>query len=201
MENIMRPAHMKKTDVLEAIRTMLLWIGEDPDREGLAGTPERVIRSWEKIYGGYLPDSTANMSTSFSTENYNQMIVLGPVEFWSTCEHHMMPFYGSVHVGYLPGVEGRVLGISKLARVVELYARRLQIQERMTQQIAEAIEKGANARGVGVVVRGKHLCMVARGIEKQKSWMTTSALVGSFLDEQKTKEEFLSLIKGQWGDQ
>lgn len=123
------------------------------------------------------------------------MILLGPIEFWSTCEHHIIPFYGTVHVGYVQSDSGKVIGVSKLARVVEVYARRLQIQERMTDQIADAVESGAAAKGVGVIVRGKHLCMVARGVEKQRALMTTSAMRGCFMDEGMTRDEFLRLTQ------
>jgi GTP cyclohydrolase I len=180
----------------EAVRTILRYIGEDPDREGLQDTPDRVIRSWGKLYGGYKQDPENVLKAAFSDEGYDQMILLGPVEFWSTCEHHMIPFYGSVHVGYIPGDTKKVVGVSKLARVIEVYARRLQIQERMTQQIADAVEKFTGAKGVGVVVRGKHLCMVARGVEKQQSVMITSALRGAMIEQSSTRQEFMALTSG-----
>lgn len=188
---------MKPTreQALEAVRTMLLYLGEDPTREGLLDTPSRVVRSWDTLYGGYQQKPEEVMKTSFTQDNYNQMILLGPIEYWSTCEHHILPFYGTVYVGYIPGDDGKVVGVSKLARVVEIYARRLQIQERMTQQIADAVMKCASAKGVGVVVRGKHLCMVARGVQKQRSIMTTSAMSGAFMDESSTRDEFLRLTE------
>jgi len=175
-----------------AVKTILKFIGEDPGREGLRDTPDRVIRSWQKLYGGYREDPEKVLKANFSDEGYDQMIMLGPVEFWSTCEHHMIPFYGTVHVGYIPGDSRKVVGVSKLARVIEVYARRLQIQERMTKQIADAVEKFSGASGVGVVVRGKHLCMVARGVEKQQSIMTTSALRGELLNDGTARAEFLA---------
>lgn len=180
---------------LAAVRTILEYIGEDPDREGLKETPARVVKSWSKLFGGYDQKPIDVMKARFSKDGYDQMIILGPVEYWSTCEHHMIPFYGTVQIGYIPGDDGKVVGVSKLARVVEIFARRLQIQERMTEQIANAIEKETGAKGVGVIVRGKHLCMVARGVEKQQSIMTTSALHGVLLDNQATRDEFIQLTK------
>lgn len=179
---------------LKAVETILCYIGEDPTREGLRGTPGRVLRSWGKLYGGYKQDPVKILKADFSSEGYDQLILLEPIEYWSTCEHHMLPFFGTVAVGYIPGSEGRVVGISKLARLVEVYARRLQIQERMTKQIAEAVETVIKPLGVAVVVRGKHLCMVARGVEKQQSQMTTSAMRGVFREKQSTRDEFLRLV-------
>lgn len=184
-----------REDALEAVRTMLRYIGEDINREGLRDTPERVVRSWDKLYGGYQQRPEDLLKTAFTERSYSQMILLGPIEYWSTCEHHIIPFYGTVYVGYIPNANGRVVGVSKLARAVEVFARRLQIQERMTEEIADAVEKNTGARGVGVIVRGKHLCMVARGVEKQRSVMTTSALRGCFMDEGPTRDEFLRLTE------
>lgn len=181
--------------VSNALREILRYIGEDPDREGLKGTPGRIIRSWSKLYGGYNQIPSEIMKADFSADGYDQMVVLKGIEFWSTCEHHMLPFFGEVSVGYLPGKDGRVVGISKLARAVEIFARRLQIQERMTGEIADAVQECTGAQGTGVIVKAQHLCMVARGIEKQRSWMVTSALRGSFKTDPKTREEFLSLVK------
>ena len=178
---------------LRAVQTILRHIGEDPEREGLERTPERVLKSWEKLYGGYTQDPTKILAADFSSEGYDQMVVLEPIEFWSTCEHHMLPFFGTVAIGYIPGKSGRVVGISKLARLVEVYARRLQIQERMTKQIAEALEEAIDPAGVAVIVHGKHLCMVARGVEKQRSAMTTSAMYGVFRQNQSVRDEFLRL--------
>lgn len=180
---------------LGAVKTIIQYIGEDPDREGLQRTPERVVRSWEKLYGGYHVDPANVMKADFSADGYEQMILLRGIEFWSTCEHHLLPFYGRVSVGYLPGESRRVVGISKLARAVEVFARRLQIQERMTQQIASAVQEVVGAAGVGVIVRAQHLCMVARGVEKQQSEMVTSALLGVFRESAVVRDEFLSLTK------
>lgn len=182
-----------RDEAIGAVRTIIEYLGEDPDREGLAGTPDRVVRSWDRLYGGYQIDPSEVMRTDFSADGYGQMVLLRGVEFWSSCEHHMLPFYGCVSVGYLPGDSGRILGISKLARAVEVFARRLQIQERMTQQIADAVQDAVGARGVGVIVRAKHLCMVARGVEKQQSEMVTSALLGAFREFPAVRDEFLRL--------
>jgi GTP cyclohydrolase I len=187
----------KEERVIEAIKTILRYIGEDPNREGLRDTPERVVRSWDKLFGGYKQAPDDVLKTDFSSDGYDQMIVLEPIEFWSTCEHHMLPFSGTVAVGYIPGASGKVVGISKLARLVEVYSRRLQIQERFTKQIADALAKTINPLGVAVVVRAKHMCMVARGVEKQQSWMSTSAMRGAFRDNQSARDEFLSLARSK----
>lgn len=183
-------------DALEAVRTIIRFIGDDPQREGLKETPERVLRSFQQMYAGYKQDAGEILRKSFGeVGRYDQMIVLGPVEFWSTCEHHMLPFFGTATVGYLPGENKRVVGISKLARIVDVFARRLQIQERMTSEIAEAIKKEVSPSGVGVVLRARHLCMVARGVSKQRSLMTTAAMIGTFRDSHQIRSEFMGHIK------
>lgn len=185
-----------RDEALSAVKTILKYIGEDPDREGLMRTPERVVRSWDKLYGGYKQKLEDVVKADFDAEGYDQIVMLDDIEFWSTCEHHVLPFYGKVSVGYLPDKKTkRVIGVSKMARIVEMYARRLQIQERMTQQIANALKESINAEGVGVVVRARHLCMVARGVQKQQSWMVTSEMLGSFRNEIATRQEFIQLIE------
>lgn len=180
-------------DAKNAVRTILQFLGEDADREGLQETPNRVIRSWERLYGGYIRTPAEILKTQFSEiEQYDQMVTLRDIEFYSMCEHHMLPFFGKVHIAYIP--RESVVGISKLARLVEVFARRLQIQERLTQQIADAIDSCLSPQGVGVVIEAQHFCMVARGVEKQNSKMVTSALKGIFL-ENPTKSEFLTLCK------
>lgn len=177
-----------------ALRTVLQYIGEDPDREGLLETPDRIVRSWSKLYGGYAEDPAALLKKAFTeVQGYDQLIVLRDIEFYSTCEHHALPFFGKAHIGYIP--RDRVVGISKLARLVEVYARRLQIQERLTQQIADALDQHLKPRGVGVIVEAQHFCMVARGVEKQNSVMSTSALRGILLNEPGAKAEFMKLIE------
>lgn len=192
MDDINTDAQMFEYQI-DLIRNLLREIGEKKDREGLIGTPKRVIKSWRELYSGYKQDAEQILKTSFTeTNGYDQIILLKDIEFFSTCEHHMLPFFGKVHVGYLPNK--RVVGISKLARVVEIYSRRLQIQERLTQQIADSIYKILKCQGVGVVIEAEHLCMRARGVQKQNSVMTTSALHGMFLKPD-VKEEFVRLIK------
>ena len=177
----------------QLIGDMLGAMGEDPTREGLLDTPKRVVKSWATLYGGYGQDPKAILGTKFSSENYNQMIVLRDIELFSTCEHHMLPFYGKAHIAYIPN--GHVVGLSKLARLIECFARRLQIQERLTQQVADAMMEFTECKGVGVIIEAKHMCMLARGIAKQNSVMSTCAIRGVFKDD-KVKEEFLKLIRG-----
>lgn len=174
------------------VEGILYAIGEDPAREGLVDTPSRVRKSWATLFGGYQMDPKEILARRFNSEKYDQMIVLRDIEMYSTCEHHMLPFYGKAHVAYIPN--GHVVGLSKLARLVECFARRLQIQEKLTQQIADAIMEHTEARGVGVMIEAQHLCMVARGVNKQNSIMSTSALRGLFKDDHKVREEFLAMV-------
>lgn len=182
-------------DTLEAherIREIIRFIGDDPLREGLVDTPKRVVKSWKEIFGGYKMDPKAVLGTTFSAEGYNQIVICKDIEMFSTCEHHMIPFVGKVHIGYIPG--DRVVGLSKLARLVEVYARRLQIQEKMTQQIADTLDEVLKPKGVMVIVKAKHLCMCARGVQKQHSEMITSAIKGAF-EEEAARSEFMELIR------
>jgi GTP cyclohydrolase I len=174
------------------VRELLLAIGEDPEREGLRRTPERVAATWEFLTRGYgqKPEDVINGAV-FASEA-NNMIIARDIEVYSLCEHHMLPFFGSCHIGYI--AKDRVLGVSKMARIVELFARRLQIQERLTAQIAHEVMDIAQAEGVGVVMECRHLCMMMRGVEKQNSVMTTSTVLGSFHDDPATRLEFLHLI-------
>jgi GTP cyclohydrolase IA len=172
------------------IRKIIEFIGDDPEREGLIETPKRVIKSWQKLFGGYNQDPKDIMKT-FTEDACDEMVVLKNIEFYSTCEHHMIPFFGKIHIGYIPN--GKVLGISKLARLVEIYARRLQIQEKLVSQIAEVIMTFLNPKGVIVIAEAQHLCMLARGVEKQNSIMITSAIRGVF-KEVETRNEFMNLI-------
>lgn len=179
-----------KVDPRALIKGMLSAIGEDPNREGLLETPDRVVRSWKELYGGY-KQSPSKFLKVFDSESYDQMIVLKNCEFWSTCEHHMLGFYGRAHVGYIPG--RHVIGLSKLARLVETYSRRLQIQERLTQQIALTLMDGLGASGAGCIITAKHSCMCSRGVGKQHSEMTTSSLLGNFMDAE-VRAEFQRLV-------
>jgi GTP cyclohydrolase I len=172
---------------------MLQAIGENPARDGLRDTPSRVVRSWKELYKGYGEDPTTILGRTFeNTEGYNEMVVLRDIEMYSTCEHHLLPFFGKVHIAYIP--TDRVVGISKLARLVECFSRRVQIQERLTQQIADTLEKVLNPLGVAVMIEAQHLCMLARGVAKQNSVMVTSALRGNLI-KQEARLEFL-LLKG-----
>lgn len=183
---------MNKTRVEELIRELLIEIGEDPDREGLEKTPARVARSWEFLTGGYRSDSETVINEAVFASEANNMIIARDIEVYSLCEHHMLPFFGKCHIGYI--ASSHVLGVSKLARIVDHYARRLQIQERLTAQIAREIRDAVDAEGVGVVMECRHLCMMMRGVEKQHSSMTTSSVLGSFHRDQPTRLEFLNLI-------
>ena len=189
------------TRPLEEIVTELLRaIGENPERQGLLNTPSRVAKSLKYLTRGYgqdvhdlINDAVFDVSDAQNV-TYNEMVVCRDVDFFSMCEHHMLPFFGKAHVAYIP--TGKVLGLSKLARIVDVYARRLQVQERMTMQIARAIEENIEPRGVAVVVEGTHLCMVMRGVEKANSKAVTSAMLGEFEENSKTREEFMTIIQG-----
>ncbi len=182
-----------KTDskIEELTRQLLLEIGENPEREGLKDTPRRVAESYKKLFSGYR-QSLESIVTVFENEGYDEMVIAKDIEFYSVCEHHMIPFFGKVHIGYIPGE--KIIGLSKMPRLVEVFARRLQNQERMTSQIAEGLMDILQPKGVGVVVEAQHLCMMARGVEKQHSVVTTSALRGLFKKELNTRGEFLRLI-------
>ena len=178
-----------ETAAEKAVTTLLRFIGEDPQRDGLADTPARVVKAWREMTAGYEEDPAEILSRTFD-ETSDEMIILRGISFYSTCEHHLLPFYGEAQVGYLPG---RVVGISKLARLVNCFARRLQIQERMTRQIAEAIEQHLDAKGVGVVLRAHHLCMGCRGVKQEQTEMVTSSMLGKLRNDASTRAEFLRL--------
>ena len=178
-----------------AVRTLLRWAGDDPDREGLVDTPARVVRAYEEFFAGYAVDPVDLLARSFEeTDGYDEMVVLRDIRLESHCEHHMVPIIGKAHVAYLP--EGRVVGISKLARVVEVYARRLQIQEKLTAQIANTIQEVLKPKGVAVVIEAAHQCMTTRGIHKPGVTMVTSRMLGAFRDDPSTRREFLAMIGG-----
>jgi GTP cyclohydrolase I len=180
----------------EAVRTLLLWVGEDPAREGLRGTPGRVARALEDWCSGYKEDPVDFLRRTFEeVDGYDEMIVLRDISFESHCEHHMAPIIGKAHVGYLP--DRKVVGISKLARVVEAFARRLQVQESMTAQIAHCIQDVLRPKGVGVIIEGEHQCMTTRGVHKHGVSMITSQLLGQFRSDPRTRAEFLSIIGPQ----
>jgi GTP cyclohydrolase I len=182
-----------RKDAENAIKTLLLWVGEDPEREGLSATPGRVARAWEDWCSGYKDDPVEFLRRTFEqVDGYDEMIVLRDIQFESHCEHHMAPIIGKAHIGYLP--DRSVVGISKLARVVETFARRLQVQESMTAQIANCIQEVLNPKGVGVIIEGRHQCMTTRGVRKHGVSMITSRLLGQFRSDHRTRSEFLSII-------
>lgn len=182
----------------ELMREVLVRLGEDPEREGLLRTPGRVKRAMEHLTSGYREDPEKLLKGALFTVSYDEMVIVKDIEMFSMCEHHMLPFFGKVHVAYIPN--GRVIGLSKIPRLVELFSRRLQIQERVTTQIAETIQDVIQPQGVGVVIEARHLCMMMRGVEKQHSSTVTSAMFGSFRESQQTRAEFLSLIRAKNGN-
>ena len=179
----------------ELVREMLVRLGEDPAREGLLRTPDRVHRAYEYLMKGYKEDPEALLKDALFSVSYDEMVIVKDVEMFSLCEHHMLPFFGKVHVAYIPN--GKVIGLSKIPRLIEIFSRRLQIQERLTTQIAETIQKAIEPQGVGVVIEARHLCMMMRGVEKQHSAAVTSSMLGCFREEQETRTEFLSLIRNR----
>jgi GTP cyclohydrolase I len=178
----------------ELFRNVLVEIGEDPKREGLAKTPSRAAEALRYLTRGYEQDVKEVLNNAVFTEAYDDMIIVKNIEFSSLCEHHLLPFIGVCHVGYLPA--GKIVGLSKIARLVEVFARRLQVQERLTHQIAHAIDEAIAPRGVAVVMEARHLCMMIRGVEKQTSKMVTSAVLGAFREDRRTRGEFMDLLKG-----
>ncbi len=184
------------SDPLEgAIREVLRQVGEVPGREGLIRTPRRVAQSLKFLTSGYTQDVDELLNGAFYEVAYEEMVIVKDIEVFSLCEHHLLPFFGRCHIGYIPSK--KVIGLSKIPRLVEVFARRLQLQERLTNQIAETIMEKINPRGVGVVIEARHLCMIMRGVEKQNSVAVTSGMLGVFRDEQKTREEFLSLVRSR----
>lgn len=180
-------------DKFEAlIRNILVEIGEDPNREGLLNTPKRVAKAYKFLTAGYQKDIEEVLNNAIFNEKYDEMVLVKNIDFYSLCEHHMLPFYGKVHVAYIPN--GKIVGLSKIPRIVEVFARRLQVQERMTQQIADTLEKYLQPVGVAVVSEAYHMCMMMRGVEKQNSSATASAMHGVFKDDAKTRNEFINLI-------
>ena len=175
-----------------SIKDILGLIGEDPVREGLLRTPHRVAKAYEFLTSGYDQNIDTLLNGAVFTEKYDEMVIVKDIDFFSLCEHHMLPFYGKAHVAYIPN--GKIIGLSKIPRIVEMFSRRLQVQERMTQQIADTLYEALEPDGVAVVIEGKHLCMMMRGVEKQNSIATTSAMLGSFRDDERTRNEFLKLI-------
>src|SRR5690242_4754207 len=182
----------------DLVREMIVRLGEDAGREGLVRTPERVHKAFKFLTKGYQEDPEALLKEALFTVSYDEMVIVKDIEMFSLCEHHVLPFFGKVHVAYIPN--GKVIGLSKIPRLVDVFSRRLQVQERLTTQIAETIQHAINPQGVGVVIEARHLCMMMRGVEKQHSSTITSAMLGAFRDERPTRDEFLSLIRGKNGN-
>lgn len=182
----------------EAVRTMITAVGEDVTREGLLKTPERVFKAYEFMFGGYQEDPQAILNSALFTSSNDEMVLIKDIEFYSTCEHHLLPIIGRAHIAYIP--DGKVVGLSKIPRVVDVFARRMQIQEQLTEQIADALMRSINPKGVAVVIQARHMCMEMRGVQKISSTTTSSALRGLFKRDEKTRMEFFSLINSHSGN-
>jgi GTP cyclohydrolase IA len=191
---ILLPEVSSAGKITEHVRQILIELGENPDREGLRRTPERFEKALRYLTSGYRQDPERVLNGAMFSVTYDEMVVVKDIELYSLCEHHLLPFFGKCHVAYIP--TKRVVGLSKIARLVNMYARRLQIQERLTSQIADALQEQLSPQGVGVIVEARHLCMVMRGVEKQHSTATTSHMLGVFRDNKQTRDEFLALIRG-----
>ncbi len=187
-----KKAPLQSDDFAELVTQMLEQLGENPQREGLAQTPTRVAQAWRFLTHGYDQSVEELLNGALFSVEYDEMVIVRDIELYSLCEHHLLPFFGKCHVAYLPS--DRVIGLSKIPRIVDMFARRLQVQERLTQQIAQTITEWIRPRGVGVVIEAKHLCMMMRGVEKQNSSMITSAMLGTFREDQRSRTEFLDLV-------
>jgi GTP cyclohydrolase IA len=194
VSEIIVPEAAGSESIAELVRKIIVQLGEDPNREGLKKTPERFEKALRFLTKGYTQDQDKILNGAMFSVCYDQMVLVKDIEVYSLCEHHLLPFFGKCHVAYIPNK--KVVGLSKIARLVNMYARRLQIQERLTSQIAKALQEHLNPQGVGVIVEARHLCMVMRGVEKQNSTATTSAMLGVFRENKQTRDEFLSLIHG-----
>jgi len=195
MKKELEPVSLTSATFQELLRELIVRLGEDPRRDGLTRTPERMQRSLEYLTKGYREDPEKLLKGALFNVDYDEMVIVKDIEMFSLCELHLLPFFGKVHVAYIP--KGRVIGLSKLPRLIDIFARRLQVQERLTTQIAETIERAIEPQGVGVVIEARHLCMMMRGVEKQHSSAVTSSMLGAFREEKETRDEFLSLIRGK----
>jgi GTP cyclohydrolase I len=187
------PASLESSSMQEIYAELLKRTGEDPTRDGLLSTPKRMEKSMAFLTQGYLQSAEDVLHDALFDVDYDEMVMVKDIEFYSMCEHHLLPFFGKAHIGYVPN--GKVVGLSKIPRIVDVFARRLQVQERLTQQIAEAIEEAIGPQGVGVVIEAQHLCMMMRGVQKQGSWTVTSSMRGVFKTQLQTRNEFLSLVR------
>lgn len=184
---------VSETEMQQAVRTLLLGMGEDPDREGLRDTPKRVVKALKFLTSGYTQSLDELLNGAVFHEDASEMVLVRDIDLFSSCEHHILPIIGRAHVAYIP--DGKVIGLSKVARICEMYARRLQVQERLTHQIAEALQGLLKPQGVAVVIEATHMCMVMRGVQKSGSWTVTSSMKGAFADDARTRQEFMSLIR------
>ena len=183
----------KMRNIESLTKSLLKELGEDPKREGLIKTPLRVAKAWEYLSQGYNQNVEKLINNAIFSENYDQMVVVKDIEFYSMCEHHLLPFFGHAHIAYIPN--GKIIALSKIQRLVDMFARRLQVQERMTQEIANSLNDALNPSGVAIIIEAQHMCMQMRGVEKKKSYMSTSSMVGIFRSDNKTRKEFLDIIK------
>ena len=195
MKSTTEPSTLTSATYEDLVREMIVRLGEDPDREGLSHTPARVHKAMQFLVKGYKDDPEALLRKALFTVNYDEMVIVKDIEFFSMCEHHLLPFFGKAHIAYVPN--GKVIGLSKIPRLVDVFARRLQVQERLTTQIGEAITDAIHPQGVAVILEAQHLCMMMRGVEKQHSSTVTSAMLGVFKTQLQTRNEFLSLVRRQ----
>jgi GTP cyclohydrolase IA len=193
LKKVDEPVSLTSASTADLLRELLVRLGEDPKRDGLVKTPERMQKSLEYLTQGYNKDAAQVLRGALFEVSYDEMVIVKDIEMFSLCEHHLLPFFGKVHVAYIP--HGKVIGLSKIPRIVDIFSRRLQVQERLTVQIAETIQQGIEPYGVGVVIEARHLCVMMRGVEKQHSSAVTSHMLGSFRTSEKTREEFLALIR------
>jgi len=182
-----------KNNIKNLTKDLLKEIGENPNREGLLNTPNRVSKSWEYLSKGYRQDINELINGAIFNEKYDQMVAVKDIEFYSMCEHHLLPFFGYAHIAYIPN--GKIIGLSKIPRILDMFARRLQVQERMTQEVASMLNEVLEPKGVAVIIEAQHMCMQMRGVEKRQSYMSTSAMLGIFRDDDKTRKEFLDIVK------
>ncbi len=183
----------ENSKIKDLTKQLLIELGENPDREGLLQTPHRVAKAWDFLSQGYRQDIKTLINNAVFEEEYDQMVLVKDIEFYSMCEHHLLPFFGSAHIAYIPN--GKIIGLSKIPRILDMFARRLQVQERMTQEVATMLDDTLKPKGVAVILEAQHMCMQMRGVEKKKSYMSTSSMLGIFRTDNKTRKEFLDIIK------